>query len=147
MRPRSFALFSGCTLLFAYFAAFYAPAELSAWLRCFHSKSSHESSLVLGIVSECRCSFGKIRRARTHCKVMRQLPCVPRPPVRFKILRRAAGGLADFEDGAARSKNSEQPLCSCQFRKFRAAGPKDDFIIRPRTGVLHAPVCCLAASQ
>ena len=49
MRPRSFALFSGCTLLFAYFAAFHAPAELSAWLHCFHSKSSRESSQVLGI--------------------------------------------------------------------------------------------------
>ena len=78
---------------------------------------------------------------------MRRLPCEPAPLVQCGILRRARSALADFADCVARSKNSEQPVCSCLFRKFRAAGPKDDFIIRSRTGVLHAPVYFLAASQ
>ena len=69
---------------------------------------------------------------------------MPRPPCR--ILRRAAGGLADFADGAARSKNSDHPVRSSLEKKQRG-WPKDYFIIRPRTGVLHAPVYCLAASQ
>ena len=110
--------------------------------------------MVLPIVAaRCRCSLAKIRRARTHCKLLRRLPYVPRPPVRFRILRRAVGGLADVADGAARSKDSEQSVCSCLLRKCRAAGPKDDFrpwgiiIIRPCSGVLHAPVYFLAASQ
>ncbi len=149
MKPRSFALFSGCTLLFAYFAAFHAPAELSGWLRCFHSKFSRESSQVFVmfpiVAARCRCSLGNIRRARTHCKVLRRLPCVPRPPVRFRILRRAAGGLADFADGAARSKNSDHPVSSSLQKK--RGWPKDYFIIRPRTGALHAPIYCLATSQ
>ena len=130
MRPRGFALFSGCTLLFAYFAAFHAPAELSGWLRCFHSKFGRESLSILMtlpiVAARCRCSLAKIRRARTHCKLLRRLPYVPRPPVRFRILRRAVGGLADVADGAARSKDSKQSVCSCLLRKCRAAGPYDN---------------------
>eukprot|EP00973_Karenia_brevis_P053415 7424585-Karenia_brevis.AAC.1 len=146
-----------CTELPGCVAAFHAPAELSGWLRCFHSKFGRESLSILMIwpvvAARCRCSLAKIRRARTHCKLLRRLPYVPRPPVRFRILRRAVGGLADVADGVARSKDSKQSVCSCLLRKCRAAGPKDDFrpwgiiIIRPCSGVLHAPVYFLAASQ
>jgi hypothetical protein len=43
-------------------------------------------------------------------------------------------------------KNSVNPLSS-SLQKIQRGLPKDYFIIRPRTGVLHAPVYCLAASQ
>ena len=48
MKPLSFALFSGCALLFVYFAPFHAPAELSTWLPCFHFKFNRDSSEVSG---------------------------------------------------------------------------------------------------
>ena len=73
-----------CTELPGCAAAFHAPAELSGWLRCFHSKFGRESLSILMtlpiVAARCRCSLGKIRRARTHCKLLRRLPYVPRPP-------------------------------------------------------------------
>ena len=52
-----------CTELPGCAAAFHAPAELSGWLRCFHSKFGRESLSILMtlpiVAARCRCSLGK----------------------------------------------------------------------------------------
>lgn len=106
----------------------------------------------LGIF-RCRCSLGKFRRARTHCKLPRRLPYVQRPPARwsdsdngpvarFRILRRAVGGFADFADGAARSKNSDSLFAAACSENLERLTPRKIFAHGASSSDL-ALVCCM----